>query len=129
MINTFRSNTSNSATERLIDEIGKNNVPGSIHLVICPSKYGFTLEKLIHERLGLAGSFNIDITSFSRYSYKKLQFIKTPIGTEGSVLLVKSCFRKKKELKHYFRVVRNINFAVRMYNTLKLMSLMGITQT
>lgn len=27
MINTFRSNTSNSATERLIDEIGKNNVP------------------------------------------------------------------------------------------------------
>jgi ATP-dependent helicase/nuclease subunit B len=126
MINTFRSNTSNSATERLIDEIGKNNVPGSRHLVICPSNYGFTLEKLIHERLGLAGSFNIDITSFSRYSYKKLQFVKTPIGTEGSVLLVKKvALEKKKELKHYFRVVENINFAVRMYNTLKLMKLNG----
>lgn len=126
MINIFRSNTSNSATEHLIEELRKNNSPESRHIVFCPSNFGYSLEKLIHETLNIPGSFNIEVTSFSRYSYRYIRSNKKTIGNEGSVLLVKKVsVALKKNLRHYFKVVDNINFASRMYKTLKLMQQNG----
>ncbi len=128
MINIYKANNSNSAIELLVDEIKKRNIEDSNHLVFCPPNYGYSMEKLIHERLEIPGSFNIEVTSFSRFANKNIKTTRKTLTNEGSVLIAKKAILKlAPTLKHYGKVSGNISFAGKMHKTITMMKKNGYT--
>ena len=123
MYKLFISNTTNSAIEGVIDELGKNNInEGAQHVVLCPPNYGWSIEKLVHERLGLEGSFNIKVTSFARLARELVKVSNKRLGKEGAVLLMYQVLSEvEKDLVHYNKMVGDLNFASKMYGTVSLL--------
>ncbi|NMA59559.1 MAG: hypothetical protein GX959_03100, partial [Clostridiales bacterium] len=123
MYKLFISNTTNSAIEGVIDELGKNNInEGAQHVVLCPPNYGWSIEKLVHERLGLDGSFNIKVTSFARLARELVKVSNKRLGKEGAVLLMYQVLSEvEQDLVHYNKMVGDLNFASKMYGTVSLL--------
>jgi ATP-dependent helicase/nuclease subunit B len=126
----FISNTTNSAIEGVIDELGRNNVnAGAQHVVLCPPNYGWSIEKLVHERLGLEGSFNIKVTSFARLARELIRVPRKRLGKEGAVLLMYQVLSEiGKDLVHYDKIAGDLNFASKIYGTMKLLIGNDITE-
>lgn len=128
MYKLFIANTSIAAINAVIDQLERKNQAGSNHLVICPSNYGWSIEKLIHEKLNLEGSFNIKVSSFQRLSKEFAKSKKKRLGREGAVLLLrKVMLDNESQLKHYKKVAKEITFAGKIYNSVSLLSSNGIT--
>ena len=94
--------------------------PGKLHAVIVPDRYTQTFERRLFESLGIAGTFNTEILSFSRLLLR-LQ------GVTGERYLLRQCgvmaVRKLlgehgDKLPSFKRSVASKNFAERMYDLL-----------
>ena len=115
-LNLYSSNTTETAIKEIIYKLGENNKDFSSHIVIVPDRFALTMEKDIHSLLGLCGSFNIDVVSFSRLSYKLTSQSSMFLSKEGTVMLLKKVIDENIEkLIYYKNIASSIGFAKEMF--------------
>ena len=117
MINIITANTSTRAIYSVIDEIEKNNHKEGRHVVIVPDAFALLAEKTVVERLGIDGSMNIEVVSFTRLAKKTLGGkIGHTLSKQGAVLYFQKSIKSVQgELHHYARASATDGFAGEMY--------------
>ncbi len=117
MLKIFTSNTGNNAAHLVMEQLKKNNLSGSNHIVIVPDRFAMSVEKEIFEYLGLEGAFNIDVVSFTRLAIKNLEGKdKQCLTKEGGVVLMSAVLLQEKDnLKFYRRLVGKRELAKDLY--------------
>lgn len=122
------SNTYEQAFYGVLRELRETHSSGR-NVVLVPDKFSLSLERNILSKLGLKGSFNIEVMSFTRFATKSLKNnIKRCLTPEGSVMLMKKAINNvQPKLTVYKNAVLKNGFAREIYAVLTSVRNSGIT--
>ena len=125
----FTSNTNNSAIHLAIKDLGNNISDNDNNIVIVPDRFSLDTEKEIYTTLGIEGSTNIDVVSFTRLAVKTIGAkIKKSLSKEGTILLLKKVIEKNvQNLCHYKAITQSPRFAKEMFIAIASLKKSGIT--
>lgn len=104
MLEIITSNTVNSAARAVIDRLGEYDCENVRHVVIVPDRFTMSVETEIFKRLNLAGAFNIEVVSFTRFAVKELKTkCRKALTKEGAVVLLGEVSKELAGELEYFR--------------------------
>ncbi len=130
MIKIITANTSTRAIYEVIDEMAKNDYKVGKHVVIIPDAFALLAEKTVFERLGINGSMNVEVASFSRFAKKVLgDKIGHTLSKQGAVLYFKKTISAvQNQLGHYLKASATDGFAGEMYAVIASLRNNGISE-
>ena len=122
------SNTTSCAITNAIASLGKRLAQDSSHIVIAPDRFTLSQEKEIYDTLGLRGSFNIDVLSFSKFAAKLAYSKRRFLTKEGAVMLMKKIMMENMDIFTYYdKLSVSPGFAKQMFAVIASLRTSGIT--
>lgn len=125
-LNIYSSNTTNGAISSCIGAI--KGLPATENaIVIVPDRFSLSVEQDIYERLGISGSFNIDVVSFSRFAVKVNRNEKTFLSKEGTVMLLKKVMTSLQDKLVFFKNKISAGFSRELFAAIASLRSSGIS--
>lgn len=111
MINLVLTNTIDS--NFILKKLKQNYTRGEKHLVIVPDRIVLSYEMLVYDYLDIAGSFDIEVVSFSRLADLILaKNAKTMLNKQTEIMLIRKVIEDNKDkLRYYKNAANKIGFA------------------
>lgn len=117
LLNFFYSNTYRGAFDGLCKCLKANQSSGKSNIIIVPDRFSLTIEKAILDKLGIAGSMDNEVVSFSRLAALLLgNRIAACLSPESAVMLLAKVIRENKDSLSCYSKVKDITaFSKDMY--------------
>ena len=115
----------------ILDALKKNYVRGTRHLVIVPDRFTLSYERAVLKRLGLKGTFDIEVASFSRLADNAME--RAGVGALDSlseVMLLRRVIEGNKDkLQCFSRSSSREGFCSEMYAVLSQIRASGVSSS
>ena len=120
MTKIFLSNTSEKASQLLLEHLKVEREKGGQHVLIVPDRFALSAERNVMKALGTGALFDVEIMSFTRLARRVLSdSLRKGLSPEGAVMLMRRAIDDVRDkLDAYYSAAATPGFAGEMFAVL-----------